>query len=203
MKIFDFPQGSPEWAQARAGMPTASEYSAVLAKGQGKTRLAYLRRVVAEALTGKPVETFKNGHTDRGQEQEEFACAAYEIKTGNAVDKVGFILHESIKTGCSPDGLVGEDGGVEIKCVIPTVQLETILSGGFPSEHRAQIQGSLWITGSKWWDFVSYSEDMPENLRTYIFRVEPDPKFFVQMEAEIVVFLREVDALLADLRGRA
>lgn len=203
MKIIDFPQGSVEWFAARCGRATASEFSSVLAKGQGKTRLTYLRKVVAESLTGKPMESFKNKDTDRGNELEEFGRAAYEIKTGNSVDQVGFIQHATLMAGCSPDGLVGEDGGVEIKCVIPTVQLETVLAGGYPSEHRAQIQGGLWLTGRKWWDFCSHSEDLPENLRTYIFRVEPDPKYITTLEAEVTVFLREVDALLVDLRSRA
>ena len=201
MKVIDFPQGSEEWAQARCGRATASEFSSVLAKGQGKMRTAYLRRLVAERLTGKPTEGYKNAHMDRGQEQEQFARAAYEIKTGGIVDAVGFIQHPVLMAGGSPDGLVSPDGGVEIKSVIPTVQLETILAGGYPSEHRAQIQGNLWLTGRKWWDFCSYSEDLPENLRTYVFRVEPDAKYIVQLEAEVTVFLREVDALLAQLKG--
>ena len=201
MKIIDFPQGSEEWAQARCGRATASEFSSVLAKGQGKMRTAYLRRLVAERLTGKPTEGYKNAHMERGQEQEQFARAAYEIKTNSIVDKVGFIQHESLMLGCSPDGFVGIDGGVEIKSVIPTVQLETILTGGYPSEHRAQIQGNLWLSGRAWWDFCSFSEDLPENLRTYVFRVLPDAKYIVQLEAEVTVFLREVDALLDQLKG--
>lgn len=202
MIIIDAAQGSEEWFAARAGRATASEFSSVLAKGQGKTRLAYLRRVVAERLTGKPVETYRNGHMDRGHEQEPFARLAYEALTGEPAEAIGFIQHDKLMAGCSPDCLIGADGGAEIKSVIPTVQLETILGGEFPSEHRAQIQGSMWITGRTWWDFCSYSPDMPANLRTYVYRVKRDEAYIAQLAAEVTVFLNEVDLLIAKLNER-
>jgi hypothetical protein len=193
------PQGSEEWLLARCGKATASEFSSILAKGQGKMRAAYFRRVVAERLTGKPSETYRNGHMDRGQEQEPLARMAYELATDALVEEVGFIDHPSLMAGCSPDGLLDQDGGAEIKSVIPTVQVETILTGGYPSEHRSQIQGSLWITGRKWWDFCSFSPDMPANLRLYIFRVERDEDYIKALEAEVRVFLGEVDAQVQKL----
>ena len=196
------PQGSEEWALERCGKATSSEFHCVLAKGQGKMRAAYLRRIVAERLTGKPMETYSNAHMERGQEQEPYARMSYESITGSLVEEVGFIKHPNLEAGCSPDGLIGEDGGAEIKSVIPTVQLETILRGGYPSEHQAQIQGSLWITGRKWWDFCSYSHDMPEHLKTYIFRVEPDADYILTLEAEARVFLKEVDAMVEQLLKR-
>jgi hypothetical protein len=200
------PQGSPEWRLQRCGHVTASEFQSLLAKGQGKMRAAYLRRVVCERLTGKPMETYATGswakNLERGKEQEPYARMSYESITGNLVEEVGFLKHSTIMAGCSPDGLIGEDGGVEIKSVIPTVQLETIESGGYPSEYTAQIQGSLWLTGRKWWDFCSYSQDMPENLRTYIFRVEPDPAYILALEASVRVFLSEVDAMVERLLKR-
>ena len=200
------PQGSPEWLQERCGHATASEFSSVLAKGQGKTRAAYLRRVVCERLTGKPMETYATGswakNLERGKEQEPYARMAYESVTGSLVEEVGFLKHATIMAGCSPDGLIGDDGGAEIKSVIPTVQLETIEAGGYPSEHKAQIQGSLWLTGRKWWDFCSYSHDMPEHLKAYIFRVTPDAAYIVALEAEVRVFLSEVDAMVKRLLER-
>lgn len=202
MIIVNAQQGSDEWHLARAGRATASEFSSVLAKGQGKTRLAYLRRVVAERLTGKPTETYRNGNMDRGTEQEPYARLSYEAQTGDMVEEVGFIQHDKLLTGCSPDGLIGADGGAEIKSVIPTVQLETILAGEYPSEHKAQIQGCMWITERQWWDFCSYSPDMPANLRTYIFRVKRDDAYITQLAAEVTVFLNDVDALIAKLNER-
>ena len=200
------PQGSEAWALERCGLPTASEYSSVIAKGQGITRKKYLRRIVAEILTGQPIADSSYGawqqNLERGKEQEAFARASYEAITGNLVQEVGFIRHPSIRTGCSPDGLIESDGGCEIKSVIPTVQIETILSGGYPSEHKAQIQGNLWNAGRAWWDFCSYSPDMPEHLRTYIFRVVRDETYILNLAGEVVVFLAEVDELLAKLNAR-
>lgn len=189
-------QGSEEWLQARCGHVTASEFAAVLAKGQGKTRAAYMRRVVAEMLTGKPSETYKNAHMDRGQEQEPYARMAYEAQTGNMVEEVGFIKHPTLPVGCSPDGLVEKAGGTEIKSVIPTVQLETILTGSYPTEHRAQVQGSIWLAERDWWDFASFCPDMPTaKLRLYIFRVQRDGDYIAKLEAEVTQFVREAEQM--------
>jgi hypothetical protein len=196
-------QGSPEWLQARCGNATASEFVSILAKGQGKMRAAYLRRIVAERLTGKPSETYRNAHMDRGTEQQPLARDGYEEHTGNLIQEVGFIKHPELAAGCSPDGLVGADGGGEFKCVIPTVQLDTILSGSYPSEHKAQVQGCLWITGRKWWDFCSYSPDFTdERLRLYIFRVERDEEYIAKLEREVRGFLLEADYMVDCLLGR-
>lgn len=192
-------QGSDGWHGERLGLPTASMYSAVLAKGEGKTRKSYMVKLVAERLTGKRAESFSNGHTDRGSEQEPYAGISYESLTGNLIDQVGFIRHPVLMTGGSPDGLIDLDGGIEIKSVIPTVQIETILKGGYPTGHRAQIQGNLWITGRAWWDFVSYSPDMPDGLDTYIFRVVRDEAYIKELESEVIRFLVELDEMMAQL----
>ena len=189
-------QGSLAWHLDRCGFVTASCFSDVMAKGQGKTRAAYLRRVVAERLTGKPSETYRNGHMDRGQEQEPLARLAYEAQTGEPVIQVGFLKHPTLpRIGASPDGLVGDEGGIEAKSVIPTVQMETILAGGYPSEHKAQIQGNLWVTRRRYWDFVSYSPDMPEHLRLYVFRVERDEAYMDTLEREVLAFDAEAEKL--------
>lgn len=198
------------WAQARCGHVTASEFSSVLAKGQGKTRAEYLRRVVAEMLTGKPCETYHNAHMDRGQEQEDFARMKYEALTGDPVqafERDGvtrlFIRHPTMPVGCSPDGLIDANGGGEFKSVIPTVQIETILSGSYPPKHKAQIQGSLWLTKRQWWDFGSFCPDMPtEPLRLYIFRVQRDEEYITKLEAEVTGFVREAEQLRDLLLGR-
>jgi hypothetical protein len=194
-------QGSPEWYQARAGRATASCFAQLMAKGEGKTRAKYLRQVLAERLTGKPVETYHNGHMDRGQEQEPFARMAYEDHTGAIVREVGFIPHPELMAGCSPDGLINSEGGAEIKSVIPTVHVETMMRGKYPPEHRAQIQGSLWLTKRQWWDFCSYCPDMPERLQLYVFRVERDEKYIETLAAEVCHFLQDVDEAYAALMG--
>lgn len=196
-------QGTPEWFAARLGHVTASCFSDVLAKGEGITRLKYMRRLVAERLTGKPTESYSNSHLERGTAQEPYARMAYEAKTGNLVQEVGFIKHPELLAGSSPDGLIDEDGGAEIKSVIPTVQIETIERGGYPSFHKAQVQGNLWITGREYWDYVSYSPDLPERLRVYVFRVSRDEKYIQNLEAEVIKFLAEAEELYQRLIRRA
>jgi hypothetical protein len=161
-----------------------------------------MRRVLAERLTGKPIETYHNGHMDRGQEQEPLARAAYEAETGELADTVGFIPHPDLMTGCSPDCLIGRDGGAEIKSVIPTIQVETILRGTIPPEHKPQVFGNLWITRRQWWDFVSFCPDMPEHLQLCIYRVEPDADYIAMLEKEVRAFLKEVDQLYDRLMDR-
>lgn len=191
-------QGTPEWFEDRRGRATASNFSAVLAKGEGKTRKAYMLKLAAERLTGKVDEGFSNKHTDRGTEQEPFARLAYEAHVGEIVEEVGFIAHPILMAGSSPDGLV-DVGGCEIKSVIPTVQLETIMKGGYPSSHKAQIMGNLWITGREWWDFCSWSPDLPDPLRLYVFRVERDEAYIRTLESEVRTFLTELDTLIETL----
>ena len=192
-------QGSPEWSAARVGYGTSSEFSSILAKGQGKTRAAYLRRIVCERLTGRPMETYATGSwaksLERGTEQEPYARMAVEAKLGVMVQEVGIIRHDSLMASCSCDGLIGDDAGCEIKSVIPSVQLETILAGGFPPEHKPQIFGNLWLSKRKAWYFCSFCPDMPEHLRLYVSRVERDDAYIRTLEAEVKVFLDEVDYL--------
>lgn len=197
-------QGTEEWALARCGKATASEFSAVLAKGkEGITRRKYLRRIVAERLTGKPAETYSGKHTERGQAQEPLARMLYEARTGRMVEPVGFLQHHALLAGCSPDGLIGDDGGEEIKCVIPTVQIETFLREGIPPEHKPQVFGNLWITERAWWDFVSFCPDMPDHLRLYVRRVYRDEKYIETLAAEVVHFLDDVETLYAKLMSRS
>jgi hypothetical protein len=187
-------QGTDEWFEARLGHATASNFHKILAKGAGKTRAAYLQQLVVERLTGKKADSYSNAHMDRGTEQEPFARMAYEAISGNMVDEVGFIPIEGKMIGCSPDGLVDDNGGCEIKSRLPHLQLEVIDKGGYPSATVAQIQGSLWVTGREWWDYVSYSPDLPEHLQTYIFRVERDEKYIKTLAEEVDKFLAEVEA---------
>jgi hypothetical protein len=194
-----FLSGTPEWYAARCGRATSSCFADVLAKGQGVTRTKYLRRVLSERLTGKPFESYHNAHMDRGTEQEPFARIEYEALTGALVEEVGFVPHPEIMAGASPDGLIGDEGGCECKCVIPTVQVDTLLRGKYPPEHKAQIMGNLWISGRQWWDFISFCPDMPPHLRIYVYRVTPDQDYITNLEKEVRAFLAEIDELYARL----
>jgi hypothetical protein len=148
------------------------------------------------------MESYYNRHMERGNEQEPYARMAYEAMTGNIVTETGFIKHDTLMAGCSPDGLIDDEGGVEIKSVLPTVQIETMDRGGYPYEHAAQIQGGLWITGRKWWDFVSYSPDLPECLRVYVYRVERDDVYIANLQQEVIKFLAEAEEMQQRLVNR-
>lgn len=201
MKIHrDIEQGTPEWFSLRVNKATASCFADVMAKGQGKTREKYLNRVIAEVLTGKPAETYRNGDMDRGQDQEPLARWALEERRNCSIERVSFIEHDTIRAGCSPDGLIaGQERGIEIKSVIPTVQVATLRAGGYPSEHRAQVQGSMWITGWQAWEFCSYCPDMPEKHQLYTFTVERDEAYITLIEKEVVAFIADVDRAIARL----
>ncbi len=196
-------QGSVEWFQARCGKVTASRFKDVLAKiksGEAAVRKNYKAQLVVERLTNTAQETYTNAAMQYGTETEPQARAAYEFKTDNIVTEIGFIPHAELLAGCSPDGLIAEDGGVEIKCPFQSaVHIETLLNG-VPSEHIAQIQGSMWITGRQWWDFVSYDGRMPAHLQLYIKRIERDGKYIADLEAEVIAFLKEVETLETKLK---
>lgn len=188
-------QGTQEWRNERCGHATASRFSDILSGGTGRQK--YLKELIAERLTLKPTESFSNRHTLRGTEQEPVAKVAYMARTGLIIEDVGFIRHPTLKAGASPDGFIETDGGIEVKSVIPTVQIETIRNGKYPKPHMPQVQGNLWITGRKWWDFVSFCYDMREglnpDLQLYIFRVERDESYIDHLEMEVMKFLKEVD----------
>lgn len=195
-------QGTPEWHEKRRGLATASAFKDALAKiksGEAAARRNYRTQLVVERLTGVVAPSYENDAMRHGKESEPFARIAYEAKTGRMVQEVDFIKHETLAAGCSPDGLINDDGGVEIKCPYQSaVHIETLLNG-MPPEHIPQIQGSMWITGRKWWDFVSYDPRLPEDLQLYIERVNRDEKYIENLHSEVKTFLGEVDSMLAQL----
>jgi putative phage-type endonuclease len=200
-------QGSPEWLAARAGVCTASRFKDVLATvkvGEASGRRNYRWQLVTERLTGQPCESFHNAAMQWGTDNEPHARKAYEAETGDLVGLSGLILHPSVAlVGCSPDGLIGDDGGIEIKCPANSVVHVETLSGGMPSEHRAQVQGAMWVTGRKWWDFVSFDPRMPDKLRLYVERVKRDDAYIATLEAAVLQFLAEVDRQHQGLMARA
>lgn len=175
MRIIDCEQGSQEWLSARLGVPSASQFSKIVTgKGGKSTQVeAYINQLVAEELTGETTFVYVNEHMKRGTELEPDARELYEALTGQTVQEVGFCLHDTVNAGCSPDGLVGEDGGLEIKCPAPATHVEWVKAGVVPSKHLQQIMGCLWITGRSWWDFMSYHQTM----KPLIVRVERDEEY--------------------------
>jgi putative phage-type endonuclease len=189
-------QGSDDWRIARAGKVTASRFCHVMAKvkvGEAAGRRDYRWELLTERLTGLPIDGYTNKAMEWGTAHEAEAREAYETETGELVQQVGFLmLPEHVAVGCSPDGLVGDDGGIEIKCPYSSVVHVQTLKGGMPSEHRAQVQGAMWVTGRKWWDFVSYDPRMPEGLAFYVERIKRDDDYIAELAAEVVRFEAEV-----------
>lgn len=200
-------QGSPGWRLERAGKATASCFDKVMAKvkvGEATTRAKYRLQLVVERLTGIPVEGYQNAAMQWGIQTEPEARMAYEALRGVLVEEVGFVSHPSIQgCGASPDGWVGEDGMVEIKCAESTTHLTWMEAGGVPSEHVAQIQGQMWVCGRKYVDFVSYDPRFPSNLQLFVVRVPRDDAYIADLEREIRVFLAGVNSMVERLLKRS
>lgn len=195
LQIIDCEQGTPEWLEARLGLPTASRFSDILAKGEGKMRARYLRDLAADIIRGYPEpDTFSNAYMERGHEQEGEARSLYAF-TYAPVTRVGFMRNGRV--GASPDSLVGADGGLEIKTALGHIQIERLQRGTCPTEHVAQVQGNLWISGRQWWHFMSYSRDMPP----LVVRVERDEAYIAQLAKAVDAFNEELDAIVASIRG--
>lgn len=203
MKTLEITQGTPEWLAARAGNVTASRIADVLAKvksGEAASRKNYKAEIVVERLTGAPAGSYTNAAMQWGVEQEPFARAAYEVSRDVLVEKVGFVYHPTIEfAGASPDGLVGEDGLVEIKCPNTANHLAYILANAAPTDYIAQMQWQMACTGRKWCDFVSYDPRVPERLQLFVVRVQRDREYIGDAESEVVVFLVEVEEMLKRL----
>lgn len=205
MKVFDVDQGSPEWFACRAGIATASNFAAVMAtvkSGEAAERRNYRARLVVESITGKSPDGYQNAAMRQGIEREPDARALYESRSGVWVDEVGFCRHDSLPAGASPDGMVGEDGLVEIKSPELATHLDYLLSDGMPAKYRPQVQGQLWITGREWCDFVSFNPDFPEKLRLGVWRIHRDDVYIQTLQAEVTRFMVEVAAELEKLRAK-
>lgn len=203
----DFPQGSPEWHNARLGHPTASKFGTVLAQGrsggESKTRKAYLRGLVGERMTGQAMSDFENAHMRRGHEMEPEARDFYEFIREVEVQSCGHVVlveeGGKIHCGATPDGLVGEDGLLEIKTKLPHLMVEVHEGREVPGEHIAQIQGQLWITGRKWCDFFCY---WPK-IKPFLKRVHADPHYHETILAPALAkFNEELDQMEQLIRSR-
>lgn len=195
-------QGSDEWFAARLGRATASRFADVLATtktGAGASRKNYLAQLVVERITGQRAESYTNAAMQWGTDTEPLARAAYSAATGNEVQECGFIRHGSLMAGASPDGMVEDDGLIEIKCPNTATHIETLLARRMPSRYQAQVQGQLWIADKLWCDFVSYDSRMPVDLQLAVYRVERDNTYISKLYAEVVAFLIEVEATVEKL----
>jgi len=196
-------QQSAEWFAARIGKVTASRVADVVARtktGYGASRANYLAELVAERLSGTRAEGFTNAAMQWGTDQEPEARLAYEFRNDASVELVGFVPHPSIDmSGASPDGLVGDDGLLEIKCPNTATHIETLLTGEIPGKYVVQMQWQMACTGRAWCDFASFDPRMPEQMRLFVKRVQRDDGHIAGLEEEVRTFLFELDTTVRQL----
>lgn len=199
-RIIDVEQGSPQWFAARAGLPTASEFATVMAKGKdggvSLTRKTYMHKLAGEIITGDPMESYSNGNMERGKVMEDEARDWYAFDRDIEPHRVGFIINDRVRAGCSPDSLIGDRGGLEIKSAAAHVQVERLLRNDLPPEHRAQVQGSLWVAERDHWDFVSYCPKMPP----LCVRVPRDDGYIATLAGAVKQFNDELGELVEKIR---
>lgn len=199
-------QQSDEWYSARLAKVTASRVADLLAKtksGPAASRSNYMAQLICERLTGARVEGFESEAMVWGRNTEPQARAAYEFLTDADVTETGFVLHPSIADfGASPDGLVGEDGLLEVKCPATATHIETLLTETVPAKYITQMQAQMACTGREWCDFVSFDPRMPGEMQMFLKRVDRDHAFIAEMEGEVEAFLAELAQKLDALRSR-
>lgn len=199
-------QGSAEWLAIRLGKVTASRITDVLAKGksgEAATREDYRTELVVQRLTNEPGESFTNAAMEWGTQTEPMARIAYEAHANVFVEQVAFVDHPTIEWfGCSPDGLVGETGLLEIKCPNSKTHIKYLLAGKPLAKYVPQMQCQMAVTGKEWCDFVSYDPRLPEDLQLFVVRLERDEEYIKAMEAEVEKFLGEVSEMYSKLKER-
>jgi hypothetical protein len=195
IEIINVPQNSPEWLAARLGIPTASRFKDILAKGEGKMRSKYLRELAGEIVTGQPTESFSNAHMEHGHEVEGQIRATYAFIHDVEPVQVGFVRNG--RKGCSPDSFVGADGLFEAKRKLPHLWIECMERGSFPPEHVAQVQGQLWVTERAWCDLAVFFPGMP--LLTY--RAHRDESYIAGLVRAVDAFNEELDEVVARVRA--
>jgi putative phage-type endonuclease len=205
VRVVTAPQLSPEWFAARGGLLTASVVADIYSTRKDKKEPAGRRdlrmRLAIERLTGKPVEdTYSNPDMERGRMLEASARAAYEMAAGVVVHEIGLCVHDELPAGASPDGVVGDDGLLEIKCPRAANHIATVQADGeIPEDYIPQVTHALWVTGRAWLDFVSYCPDLPSPLDLHIVRVIVGHGQLAAHELMVRAFLKEVDATVDEL----
>lgn len=205
---FDCQQSSPEWYAARLGIPTASEFATILAKGRSggdsKTRRTYMLKLIGERITGTPMWNYQNEHMERGKTDEEDARNAYCFLRDTEVERCGFLKNDGLlgrageSVGCSPDGLIGKEGMFEAKSRLAHLQCEILLTPDvLPPEHVAQCQGALWVAEREWLDFVSHCPGMP----LFVLRVYRDEPYIKQLAHAVDIFVNELHTVMDAVKG--
>lgn len=198
MQIIDCEQGTPEWFAARLGIPTASEFHTVLAKGRdggaSLTRKTYLLKLAGEIVTGEPMENYSNAHMERGKIMEDEARDCYSFTKDCEPQRIGFIRNGD--KGCSPDSLIGDKGMLEVKTKLPHLLLDVLLKDEFPPEHKAQCQGALWVAEREWIDIAIYWPKLP----LFIKRAYRDDGYIANLAGAVSTFNDELAATVDRIR---
>lgn len=199
MRIIDCVQGDAAWHAARLGVPTASQFGKILTPTGKPSAQAedYMHALIAERLLGVPAGPDATDWMERGSQMEPNAVSYYELQRDVSTRKVGFCLADSGRYGCSPDRLVGEAGGVEIKCPSAAVHIGYLLDD-LPAKFKPQVQGCLWITGREWWDLLSFNPDLPPAL----IRMGRDKEYIRNLEAVVTAFCSVLDEKTEELLSR-
>jgi len=201
-------QRTDGWHFQRLGLATASRAKDIMSKGRGsepsKTRQSYIDELIAERMTGKQQGFTGNAATEWGNEHESGAVSAFEEVTGKLVQLTGFIQHADLMAGASPDGLVGDDATLEIKCPFNTARHLRCFIDGVPDEHNPQIQFQLWITGRQRCHFVSYDPRvLDDRLRLFTAIVERDEDYIAKLDAAVRDLLQAVDDEIGKIMEKA
>lgn len=198
-------QRSPEWFAARLGKVTASRVADLMARtktGYGASRANYMAELICERLTGQPTESYINGAMQWGIDTEEQAKAAYTFMHDAPIVDCAFYEHEGIADfGASPDGLVGDEGLIEVKCPLSATHIEFLLSQTIPGKYITQMQTQMACTSRRFCDFVSFDPRLPESMQMWIFRVYRDEAMITELEKEVTVFLAELSAKIEKLNA--
>lgn len=190
MRIIECQQGTPQWYAARLALPTASNFGKILtATGKKSTQAkAYMDVLLAEFLTGEHENGYANAAMARGTALEPEARAYYEFTTDRDVQEVGFVLRDDGLVGCSPDGLVGNDGGLEIKCALSSTHIGYLREKKVPTEYLPQVQGGMYVCECQWWDVLLYHPSLP----SLVIRVERDEEYIKTLAAVMDAFVHEM-----------
>lgn len=198
IEITDCDQGTPQWYAARLGIPTASMFATVMAAGKGGgeslTRRTYMLKLAGEILTGEPMDSYSNGHMERGKAMEDEARDFYAYLTDTDPQRVGFIRNGT--KGCSPDSLIGANGMLEIKTKLAHLTIDCLLKDEFPAEHKAQCQGALWVSEREWIDIAVYWPKLP----LFVKRATRDEIYIKKLSDAVDEFNSELAATVERVR---
>ncbi|MFD1121867.1 lambda exonuclease family protein [Methylophilus flavus] len=202
-------QRTEQWFKDRLGKFTGSRFVDVMARNKrtGEPLKAYhdlIMDIVVERITGEPIDGPQGFALQWGTDVEPAAREAYELETGMSVVETGFLVHPKFDfVGCSPDGLIDDDGGLEMKCPKASrVHLERF-TDGLPEEYKPQVQGCMWVTGRQWWDFVSFDPRMPASHQLLIISIERDDDYIKQLESAVIEAEALVQVRLANILKKA